>query len=101
MSVISELGGTVSNSHIYLERRLAEARKNDGNAAYKAGLYEEALTLYSQAVYHNPNSAVYYSNRSAALMMLDRYQEALDDCTQAIKLDDTYVKVMGGEMGVV
>lgn len=75
--------------------RVAEARKCAGNDAYQSGCYEEAVDLYSQAVYHNPNSAVYHSNRSAALMMLHRYQEALDDCTQAIKLDDAYMKVGG------
>ncbi len=81
---------------MFVRCRLAEARKADGNKAYQAGRYEEAVAFYSKAVYHNPNDAVYYSNKSAALMMIQRYQEALDDCTQAIKLDDTYMKVGTG-----
>jgi tetratricopeptide (TPR) repeat protein len=73
--------------------RLAEDHKLKGNAAYKSGKYEEAYKHYTQAIFHNPNCATYWSNRSAALMMLQDYTSALDDCTQAIKLDETLTKV--------
>lgn len=73
--------------------RLAEEHKSKGNAAYKAGRYEEARECYSRAIFHNPNCATYWSNRSAALMMLEDYGSALDDCTQSIKLDEAYTKV--------
>ena len=74
--------------------RLAEKHKFKGNAAYKVGSYTEACDHYTKAIYHNPNSATYWSNRSAALMMLQDYTAALEDCTQAIKLDDSFTKVM-------
>lgn len=73
--------------------RVAEEHKLKGNVAYKAGRYEEACQHYTQAIHHNPNSATYWSNRSAALMMLHKFSEALDDCTQATKLDESYTKV--------
>lgn len=56
-------------------------------------MYEEAREHYTKAIFHNPNCATYWSNRSAALMMLQDYTSALDDCTQAIKLDETFTKV--------
>ena len=77
----------------YVVYRLAENNKIKGNLAYQAGRYEEAYELYSKAVFHNPNYAMYWSNRSAALMMLEKFSAALEDCTQAIKLDETYIKV--------
>lgn len=73
--------------------RLAEEHKMLGNAAYKNGVYESARDHYSKAIYHNPNCVTYWSNRSAALMMLEDYSSALDDCTHAIKLDESFVKV--------
>lgn len=73
--------------------RLAEENKLKGNVAYQSGRYKEACDLYGKAVYHNPNCAMYWSNRSAAQMMLENFSSALEDCTQAIKLDETYVKV--------
>lgn len=76
-----------------LDAELAEDHKLRGNAAYKTGMYEEACENYTKAIFHNPNCATYWSNRSAALMMLQDYTSALDDCTQAIKLDETFTKV--------
>ena len=73
--------------------RLAEDHKLKGNAAYKSGMYEEAREHYTKAIFHNPNCATYWSNRSAARMMLQDFTTALDDCTQAIKLDETFTKV--------
>lgn len=73
--------------------RLAEEHKLKGNAAYKTGLYQEASEHYTKAIFHNPNCATYWSNRSAALMMLQDFSSALDDCIQAIKQDETFTKV--------
>ena len=73
--------------------RLAEEYKLRGNAAYKTGLYSDACEHYTKAIYHNPNCATYWSNRSAALMMLQDYTSALDDCSQAIRLDENFIKV--------
>ncbi len=82
--------GSVNNFSPF---RLADEHKLKGNAAYKAGHYDVARHHYTQAIFHNPNCATYWSNRSAALMMMHEYTSALDDCTQAIKLDETFTKV--------
>jgi hypothetical protein len=37
-----------------------------GNQKFEAGLYYDAVTLYSKAIALIPDSALYYSNRSAA-----------------------------------
>jgi tetratricopeptide (TPR) repeat protein len=42
---------------------------------------------------NNRPRAVYHANRAACYMGLERYQDAVDDCTAAIAADDTYVKV--------
>ena len=83
-------------THYFLWSRLADEYKVKGNAAYKCGMYEEAQQHYTKAIFHNPNCATYWSNRSAALMMMQDYVSALDDCTQAIKLDETFTKVSSG-----
>lgn len=41
---------------------------------------------------HNPLDASFYGNRSAAYMMLNQYQSALDDARHCITIDDTFVK---------
>ena len=41
---------------------------------------------------HAPDQASYYGNRSAAYMMLNLHQRALEDAQTAIKLDPKFVK---------
>lgn len=43
-----------------------------------------------------PRNASYYGNRAATLMMLCRYREALEDSQQAVRLDNSFMKVKTG-----
>lgn len=40
-----------------------------------------------------PEVATFYGNRSAAYMMLMKYDKALEDGLMSIKLDNSFVKV--------
>ena len=51
----------------------------EGNAAFSAGRFEEAASKFGEAIAVDPSNHVLYSNRSAALASLHRYQEALED----------------------
>ncbi|CAN4080451.1 unnamed protein product [Withania somnifera] len=64
--------------------------KSMGNEHYKHGRFEEAMALYNQAIAINPKNACYYSNKSAALMSLNRLFEAVIECREAIRLDPFY-----------
>lgn len=48
--------------------------------------------LCSQAIAGDPNSAVYFSNRSAAYAAMDKWREALDDAHEATMLQPSWVK---------
>ncbi|XP_064389364.1 dnaJ homolog subfamily C member 7-like [Halichondria panicea] len=76
----------------HLDPELAEQHKAAGNTAYKDHDYERARQCYSDAIHASPGCAMYYGNRSAALMMLHLWSLALDDCTRAIQLDEVYTK---------
>ena len=54
--------------------------------------YVKAITLYSNAIEFNPNSAVLYANRSFAYLRTECFGYALEDASKAINLDKTYVK---------
>lgn len=70
----------------------AEDIKNEANNLYKSGDYDQAVALYTRAIELNPNSPTYYNNRAAALMMLKKTKDALNDCKRAISLDPTSIK---------
>ncbi|KAI3438049.1 hypothetical protein D9Q98_000492 [Chlorella vulgaris] len=65
----------------------AEARKEDGNKAYRAGRYDDAVRFYSAALQLSPRSAVYHGNRAMANLKLGEYGAAEADCDQALKLE--------------
>ena len=65
----------------------AEARKEEGNAAFRAGRYEEAARQYSAALQLDPRCAVYWANRAMAYLKLGSYGAAEADCDEALKLE--------------
>ncbi|KAL3281185.1 hypothetical protein HHI36_004402 [Cryptolaemus montrouzieri] len=71
---------------------LAESKKEHGNEFYKIKQYHSALPFYNEAISLCPETAAYYGNRSACLMMLNRFRDALEDARKAVQLDPTFVK---------
>lgn len=71
--------------------------KNQGNTLFKEGNYIESLKLYTEGLNLCPLSSplersMLYSNRAAAKAKLDRNELAIEDCSEAIKLDEKYVR---------
>ncbi|KAF7239173.1 hypothetical protein EYD10_14163 [Varanus komodoensis] len=73
-----------------------KAKKDDGNKAFKEGNYKLAFELYTEALAIDPNNrktnAKLYCNRGTVNSKLRKLEEAIEDCTSAIKLDNTYIK---------
>ncbi|OZJ05559.1 hypothetical protein BZG36_01718 [Bifiguratus adelaidae] len=79
------------------QARSLEAKKNEGNEAFKAGRYTEAHALYTEALAIDPDNfgtnAKLYSNRATVLAKLGRDAEAIQDCDRALELDPSFTKV--------
>ncbi len=56
-----------------------EVLKEQGNNAFKAQQYPQALELYSHALQLDPQNYILYSNRSAVHIQLKNYELALSD----------------------
>ncbi|KAI8819490.1 import receptor [Fimicolochytrium jonesii] len=72
---------------------LAKSAKTLGNKYYGEKKYQEAIDLYSQAIVLQPD-AVFYSNRAACYANLNDYDNVINDCTEALKLDNQYLKAL-------
>ncbi|XP_057539792.1 uncharacterized protein LOC130817860 isoform X2 [Amaranthus tricolor] len=69
----------------------ASSEKDLGNEYFKQKKFNEAIDCYSRSIALSP-TAVAYANRAMAYLKIKRYQEAEDDCTEALNLDDRYIK---------
>ncbi|KAL2464637.1 uncharacterized protein Fot_52593 [Forsythia ovata] len=82
---------------------LCEHWRIRGNQAYHAGKLSKAEEFYSMGINSVSHASVQgcsikplllcYSNRAATRMCLGRMREALEDCTKAIALDPSFLKV--------
>uniref|UniRef100_T1JVA2 RNA polymerase II-associated protein 3 n=1 Tax=Tetranychus urticae TaxID=32264 RepID=T1JVA2_TETUR len=70
----------------------ALAEKEKGNQFFKEKNYESAVNCYSKAIEYDRTNHLLYGNRSQAYLNLNRPDEAVKDCNQALKLDSNYVK---------
>lgn len=70
--------------------------KEEGNAAFKAKDYRKAIELYTQALNvdqaNKDMNAKILQNRAQAYINLKEYDDAVNDCTEALRLDPTYLK---------
>ncbi|KAG0656584.1 Hsp90 cochaperone [Monosporozyma unispora] len=71
----------------------ADEYKQQGNAAFAAKNYQEAIDLFTKAieVSETPNH-VFYSNRSASYASLKKFNEALKDAEECVKINPTWPK---------
>lgn len=70
----------------------AEALKNEGNAAFKSGDYEKAISKFTEALTLDPDNASYFSNRSAAYLKGNDLDKALNDGKKCVELKPTWGK---------
>lgn len=73
-----------------------DKKKEEGNTLFKTGKHQEAYDIYTEALDIDPlnkgtNSKI-LQNRALCSMRLKKYQDAIGDCDQAVKLDASYIK---------
>lgn len=85
--------------------RKLEGIKAEGNAAFKAGTFEEAIAKYDEALSvvtdeagqdgQAPSfKATLYSNRATANSRLGNHEQTVKDCDTALELDKNYIKAL-------
>lgn len=66
--------------------------KAQGNAAFSAGKFADAVEHFSSAISLDPSDHVLYSNRSAAYASMQQYQPALADAKRVVELKADWPK---------
>lgn len=66
--------------------------KDQGNALFSEGRFEEAFLRYKEAISLDKTQVVFHSNAAQCLLNLKKYSEALDLANSALQLDKNHVK---------
>ncbi|KAL9122580.1 MAG: hypothetical protein Q9187_000863 [Circinaria calcarea] len=74
---------------------MAEALKAEGNKAFAAKNFDEAVEKFSQAIELEPTNHVLYSNRSGAYASLKNFDKALEDANKTTELKPDWAKGWG------
>ncbi|KAG7673794.1 hypothetical protein Ndes2526B_g02735 [Nannochloris sp. 'desiccata'] len=72
----------------------AEAAKEEGNTAFKKGLWEEAIQYYTKAIHLDTLMIAAWNNRAMALLKLQRWEEALADSLAVLGRQPSNVKAL-------
>ncbi|XP_063959836.1 mitochondrial import receptor subunit TOM70-like isoform X1 [Lytechinus pictus] len=94
-----DAGKNSSVEHTQTPEEQAQAAKLRGNKYFKAGHYEQAIKLYSQAIEICPKDNVkdlstFYQNKAAANEQMKNHAQVVADCNNALELNSRYVKAL-------
>jgi len=74
------------------DKEKAAAAKAKGNAAFQAKDYQEAIKHFTEAIGFDASDHVFFSNRSACYASLEKYDKALEDGKECVKLKPDWPK---------
>lgn len=63
------------------------------NVEYKKGDYPAAVKLYTKAMELDPGEVTYPTNRANVYLRMEKWQEAENDCSDALKIKPKLAKV--------
>ncbi len=70
----------------------AEAKKTQGNEAFKARDYQRAISLFTEALNIQPSEQI-LSNRAAAYIAANQYRLAVEDCQAGIRINNQFARI--------
>lgn len=74
------------------ENETSCSSKDMGNACFNKGDYVTAISHYTRCIEHEEGARAAYANRAMCGIKLGRWTEAEADCTEAIRLEPTFLK---------
>ena len=93
---------SVENTDLNIQKysvQSADDFKGEGNKYFKQKRYPDAVDCYSKAIKCCPPEetgklSVYYQNRAATYEMMEKWENVVQDCSNAINIDNKYVKAL-------
>jgi DnaJ family protein C protein 7 len=74
--------------------RLVARARAQGNELFKAAKFSHASIAYGEGLKYDPSNPVLHCNRAACWWKLDRWEKAVDDCNEALRIQPNYTKAL-------
>lgn len=74
------------------KKETAAKLKDEGNSFFSAGDWLQALSKFTEAIKLEPTDHVFFSNRSATNLQLQRTRDAVSDAEQCVQLSPSWAK---------
>ena len=75
-------------------KRKSEEIKELGNTAFRRGDYKQAEEYYTSALLEFDQNYLLFTNRAQTRLQLNKFQDAVNDCKEAIKLKQDNLKTI-------
>ena len=66
----------------------ADAQRGEAQGKLSEGAFEEAISLFTQAIENNPQSAILYAKRAQCYIKLQKPNAAIRDCNRALEINE-------------
>ncbi|CAF0892856.1 unnamed protein product [Adineta ricciae] len=66
----------------------ADVKRSEAQSKLSEGAFEEAISLFTQAIENNPQSAILYAKRAQCYIKLQKPNAAIRDCDRALELNE-------------
>jgi len=66
----------------------ADAKRSEAQSKLSQGAFEEAISLFTQAIENNPQSAILHAKRAQCYIKLQKPNAAIRDCNRALEINE-------------
>jgi len=74
--------------------RLVAKAREQGNDLFKVAKFSDASMAYGEGLKYDPSNSVLHCNRAACWSKLEKWEKAVDDCNEALRIQPNYTKAL-------
>ncbi|KAF5481434.1 hypothetical protein F2P56_002083 [Juglans regia] len=97
--VAAEKAGLIDHSNVEVSRMLTNVKmvaraRSLGNDLFSSGRFAEACSAYGEGLKYDGSNSVLYCNRAICWSKLGLWEQSVEDCNQALKIQPNYTKAL-------
>ncbi|PRQ50091.1 putative 43kDa postsynaptic protein [Rosa chinensis] len=94
-----EKAGVIDYSNVEVTRvsnivKMVAKARSQGNDLFSSGRFAEACAAYGEGLKYDSSNSVLYCNRAVCWSKLGQWEQSVEDCNQALKIQPHYTKAL-------